>query len=613
MEVRAGRAEHPAMNGTSRARLAWSLAVALVAALVLPALARPAHAASWPMFRGDLQRLASETATSMTAPLELRWTAMTGGQIAGSPVVVAGVVYVGSVDGNVYAINLSTGKTVWSRDAGAPVLGSPAVVGGVVYVGTSQTVGLLGLGSGHIYALRAGTGSVKWSRAIGANVWSSPAVANGVVYIGSNDSRLRALSAETGATLWSYLAGDNVISSPAVSGGRVYVGSADHKVRALDASTGALVWTAETSDNVRSTPAVSGGRVYVGSADFDLYALDAATGGVGWRLHTHHPVLSSPAVDGDTVYFGSNDSRIYAADASTGTRKWSYLTGGAVHSSPAVANGTVYFGSDDGVFRAVGAADGNLIWSYDAGAGNDVVSSPAIAGNIVIVGSNDGTLYAFIDRTPALSALVVAPGAISPNGDGVKDTARAGFRLEQASRVDVEVVDGAGTVVAAPVAGTTLPAGSNSVLWDGKDAGGAPATEGTYRVVVRVLQAGGARGQASVPVRVDLTAPTAGSLRARPNPFYPGRPGSIGRASIRFTLSEACSVTLKIYNSAGRFVRTIRASKPAGIATIVWTGKDSRGRYVPSGRYRLKLYATDAAWNRATAYPVGGSVRARRP
>ena len=53
-----------------------------------------------------------------------------------SPAVANGVVYVGSNDGNVYALNASTGAMLWSYTTGGGVYSSPAVANGVVYVGS---------------------------------------------------------------------------------------------------------------------------------------------------------------------------------------------------------------------------------------------------------------------------------------------------------------------------------------------------------------------------------------------------------------------------------------------------------------------------------------------
>jgi glucose dehydrogenase len=48
------------------------------------------------------------------------------------------VVYVGSLDGNVYALNARTGARLWSFTTGSRVISSPAVANGVVYVGSDD-------------------------------------------------------------------------------------------------------------------------------------------------------------------------------------------------------------------------------------------------------------------------------------------------------------------------------------------------------------------------------------------------------------------------------------------------------------------------------------------
>ena len=47
-----------------------------------------------------------------------------------------GVVYVGSVDHHVYALDAETGELLWRYETGAGVFSSPAVSDGVVYVGS---------------------------------------------------------------------------------------------------------------------------------------------------------------------------------------------------------------------------------------------------------------------------------------------------------------------------------------------------------------------------------------------------------------------------------------------------------------------------------------------
>jgi len=118
--------------------------------------------------------------------LGLRWRYFAGSLgVASSPAVANGMVYAGSDDGSVYALNASTGALLWQFTTGNTVESSPAVANGMVYVGSDDF---------NVYALNASTGAKLWQFTTGNVVESSPAVANGLVYIGSDDSKVYAFS-----------------------------------------------------------------------------------------------------------------------------------------------------------------------------------------------------------------------------------------------------------------------------------------------------------------------------------------------------------------------------------------------------------------------------------
>src|SRR5438552_3436611 len=80
-------------------------------------------AADWPVFRGNPAQT-GVAAEALPEKLAVRWAAKTGNAIEGAAAIVGGVVYVGSLDGFVYALDLATGKEKWKFQAGgvkAPV------------------------------------------------------------------------------------------------------------------------------------------------------------------------------------------------------------------------------------------------------------------------------------------------------------------------------------------------------------------------------------------------------------------------------------------------------------------------------------------------------------
>ncbi|MBN1234223.1 MAG: PQQ-binding-like beta-propeller repeat protein [Candidatus Coatesbacteria bacterium] len=78
--------------------------------------------------------LLSLSSLLFSAPGDLIWRYQTGDWVYSSPCVSDGVVYVGSFDTNLYAINCSDGTLKWRYKTGGTVSSSPCVSDGVVYI-----------------------------------------------------------------------------------------------------------------------------------------------------------------------------------------------------------------------------------------------------------------------------------------------------------------------------------------------------------------------------------------------------------------------------------------------------------------------------------------------
>lgn len=364
------------------------------------------------------------------------WLFQTDKAVFGRPAVEAPMAFVPSVDGSVYAVdtaqpeelalfgqklgfvrNGASRQSIWQFSTGDQIWSSPALSDGVVFIGSQDKT---------LFAVDATTGVRKWGLATNGAIVDSPAVAGGIVYIGSFDNNLYAVTEETGEQEWLFTTGGPLVSSPTVADGSVYFGSNDFSVYAIDAKTGALRWEFETAERVWSTPAVVEGVVYVGSHDHHVYAIDAISGDERWRFRTGERVRSSPAVVDGIVYIGSYDGNVYALDAGTGREIWRYVTGGWVVSSPLVHEGVVYIGSDDRHFYALDAATGGELGRLAA---DGVVESfPAVIGDQILFGTGGGSLYAITEvansgapwptlglpATPAASPLDATTGDSTP-------------------------------------------------------------------------------------------------------------------------------------------------------------------------------------------------------
>jgi outer membrane protein assembly factor BamB len=327
------------------------------------------------------------------------------------------VVFVASVDGFVYAIDAESGKERWrfatkgERRFSAPgihgaiprtevmpdpfdvLISSPTISDGVVYIGS---------GDNHVYAIDAATGAQRWSFRTGNVVHASPAVANGVVFIGSWDRNMYALDAKSGREQWRYTTGNDTViynqigiaSSAAVANGMVFFGGRDGHFHAVDAKTGALRWKHDNNMGwVIASPAVRNGIVYFPTSDGRrVKALDAATGAVKFNVVNKSISFSSPALVGNTMYFGSSDGWLRALDATTGALKAEFQSDGSKQ------NGA-RFTDANGAMTSAGmypdqTLDGMMIGMRTMMTLGSMLSSVVVSDGIAYIGSTDGNLYA---------------------------------------------------------------------------------------------------------------------------------------------------------------------------------------------------------------------------
>ncbi len=105
----------------------------------------------WPMYRHDPQR--SGSGGAMPAGLEVHWRRDLGGELSGVT-VADGRVFVSAVTTRtLYALDAVTGEVLWHTALPSPADTPPTLHAGMAFVGSAD---------GHVYALRAADGALCW-------------------------------------------------------------------------------------------------------------------------------------------------------------------------------------------------------------------------------------------------------------------------------------------------------------------------------------------------------------------------------------------------------------------------------------------------------------------
>jgi eukaryotic-like serine/threonine-protein kinase len=372
-------------------RSAIYVTVIVLMFVILSSITLPSTNASWEMFRSDPTQDSNIMPYDPELMPKQNWTSfISPSGIYSSPAVSYGIIYIGTGDGNIYALNASSGEKIWNLTlrTGA-IRSSPAVTQGAVYICTSEAV----------YALNAFTGTKIWSSPVSAYA-SSPAVVNELVYLGSSDGNVYALNASNGFRVWNYTTGSLRGETTVVANGVVYVGGGRiyRGIYALNASTGEKIWNHTTSwyqnSVILSTPAVADDMIFYAAQSNGLYALSLATGAELWHSGIS-ATESSPTIANGKVLIGSfSFPNVHAFDAKSGRQLWTFSTQDDVLSSPAIVDGVAYFGSNDRNIYALDIANGRKIWNYSTG--DSVISAPAVGKNEIFICSTDGNVYAIV-------------------------------------------------------------------------------------------------------------------------------------------------------------------------------------------------------------------------
>ncbi len=343
-----------------------------------------AHAADWPLARGDAQMRGVGMAKLPDQLAEV-WAFKCGDAIETTPLVVGNVVYVACLDKHLYAIDLTTGQQVWKRKLGS-FKASPGYDGGRVYVGDLE---------GKFYAVDAAKGDLLWTFETQGEIHAAPNFVAGDALIGSHDATLYRLNRD-GKKVWEFKIDGPINGAAALAGDRTFVAGCDSLLHVVDVATGKSLGTVDLGGQAAATGAVEGDGVYVGTMTNQVLAVNWKTLKKSWEFEAkrrQQPFYSSAAVTKDLVVIGGRDKRVYALDRATGQEKWSFVAEGNVDASPVVVGNRVYVGclSNTGEFYALDLATGKLAQTLtlDSAVGGTVGVGP----DCLLVGTDKGTLY----------------------------------------------------------------------------------------------------------------------------------------------------------------------------------------------------------------------------
>jgi outer membrane protein assembly factor BamB len=224
-------------RGTRNHASIWALCVAVFFTCVSPAAEKPAP---WPTLHRDYQR-SGYTDEVVRGPYERKWYRDFHEEMIATrleAIVAEGKCFVGTFAGNLYALDVRDGSTLWQSSARGPIGHSPCYDAGKLFFGADE-----GFHQGNLYCLSAGDGALIWKYNAGAGIWVSPACDGQKVYFGDRAGVFHAVSVQSGERAWTFQTNNMILTPASFSPGmdRILFGSEDMHVYCVTPS-GELLW-----------------------------------------------------------------------------------------------------------------------------------------------------------------------------------------------------------------------------------------------------------------------------------------------------------------------------------------------------------------------------------
>lgn len=258
---------------------------------------------------------------------EIEWRVILPAAARAAPTVLAGRVFVKTLNNQIIALAASDGNLLWTHQAigeTSGLLGSPSP-------SVNRDIVVPGYSSGELFALRIENGGVAWQDNLApqqrlggvealSDIQAMPVLDRGLVVAISFGGRLVAIDQRTGRRAWQREIGGS--ETPWVAGESVFVLSSQNRLVSFDRETGNIRWVRdlpkfeEDSDGevplVLYGPVMAGGRLFVTASDGTVFEMNPITGEDMSKWDSDENLAGPAIVAQETLYLLSEDGTLLA-------------------------------------------------------------------------------------------------------------------------------------------------------------------------------------------------------------------------------------------------------------------------------------------------------------
>lgn len=310
--------------------------------------------------------------------------------------------------GRVSALDLGTGRLLWSHATSPETREDETLGGGIAYANRTLFVTT---SFGEVLALSAKDGGVQWKQHVLTPIRIAPTVQGNRLFIVNISNELIALHAHNGERVWSHsglpestgLLGGGV---PAISDNMIVTPYSSGEVYALRTENGYPVWTdtfpprmtldsLSSITHIRARPVIFDQVAYIISHGGYTAAIDLNTGIRLWQKEISG--IRTPAVYGNYLFLVTNHRELVCLNRHTGQTVWTInlpeQSEKVIWSGPVLANSTLILTGSNGYIRFHDAQSGKFV--KDIHVAEPMSLSPVVIDSTLLVLTDHGNIIAY--------------------------------------------------------------------------------------------------------------------------------------------------------------------------------------------------------------------------
>ncbi|MCX7834330.1 MAG: PQQ-binding-like beta-propeller repeat protein [Ignavibacteria bacterium] len=216
-------------------------------------------------------------------------------------------IIIATVNGDLLKINSENGDMIWnaktqnSSEIFSAFYSSPALLKGSIFIGNDN---------GNIYKIDVNTGKIVKKLELESMINSDISIYNDKIFFSANNNNFYCCN-ETLSIIWERNLNSKTINSNCFDIDKLYIAAINGYIYCLNQSNGNEIWKYKTGGTITGSPIIHNEKIFIGSFDKNIYCLNKNNGNLLWKYQLDGRIRGGLVIWKNYLIVTSDDKNIY--------------------------------------------------------------------------------------------------------------------------------------------------------------------------------------------------------------------------------------------------------------------------------------------------------------